>query len=89
MKKVNAVDEEIRFPSFWRPGSDYTPDLDNGGVLALAMQYMVLNSIDGKEMILPALPQGWSVDFKLRTPECRSVRVISEGGEIVKKEYLA
>ena len=88
MKKVNAVDEEIRFPSFWRPGSDYTPDLDNGGVLALAMQYMVLNCIDGKEMILPALPQGWSVDFKLRTPECRSVRVISEGGEIVKKEYL-
>ena len=88
MKKVNAVDEDIRFPSFWRPGSDYTPDLDNGGVLALAMQYMVLNCIDGKEMILPALPQGWSVDFKLRTPECRSVRVISEGGEIVKKEYL-
>lgn len=86
MRKVNAVDKEIRFPAFWRPGSDYTPDLDNGGVIALTMQYMLLNCVNGQEMILPALPEGWSADFKLRTPDGKSVRVVSDGPDIVRIE---
>lgn len=88
MRKVNAVDKEIRFPAFWRPGSDYTPDLDNGGVIALTMQYMLLNCVNGQEMILPALPEGWSADFKLRTPDGKSVRVVSEGSEVVRIERM-
>lgn len=86
MRKVNAVDKEIRFPAFWRPGSDYTPDLDNGGVIAITMQYMLLNCIDGQEMLLPALPEGWSADFKLRVPGGGTVRVISKGKDIIKVE---
>lgn len=88
MRKLNAVDKEIRFPAFWRPGSDYTPDLDNGGVIALTMQYMLLNCINGQEMILPALPEGWSSDFKLRTPGGKSVRVISEGSRVVFQKNM-
>lgn len=88
MRKLNAVDKEIRFPAFWRPGSDYTPDLDNGGVIALTMQYMLLNCINGQEMILPALPDGWSADFKLRTPGGKSVRVISEGSRVVFQKNM-
>lgn len=88
MMKVNAIDPEIRFPAFWRPGSDYTPDLDNGGVIATAMQYMLLNNVAGQRMILPALPSGWSADFKLRVPGGGAVRVISEGNTPVSiKEY--
>lgn len=88
MKKVNAVDKEIRFPAFWRPGSDYTPDFDNGGVIAIAMQYMLLNCINGQEMILPALPEGWSADFKLHMPDSKVIRVVSRGKEIVLKEKM-
>lgn len=88
MRKLNAVDKEIRFPAFWRPGSDYTPDLDNGGVIALTMQYMLLNCINGQEMILPALPEGWSADFKLCTPDGKSVRVISEGSRVVFQKNM-
>lgn len=88
MRKLNAVDKEIRFPAFWRPGSDYTPDLDNGGVIALTMQYMLLNCINGQEMLLPALPEGWSSDFKLRTPGGKSVRVISEGSRVVFQKNM-
>lgn len=86
LRKVDAVDKEIRFPAFWRPGSDYTPDLDNGGVIAITMQYMLLNCINGQEMLLPALPEGWSADFKLRTPGGGQVRVVSHGKDILKVE---
>lgn len=83
--KANAVDPEIRFPAFWRPGSDYTPDLDSGGVMAMAVQYMLLNCIDGRMMLLPALPDGWSADFKLHAHDGQTVRVKSSGKEILEK----
>lgn len=88
MKKVNAVDSEIRFPAFWRPGSDYTPDLDNGGVIAIAMQYMLLNCIDGQTLLLPALPEGWNADFKLSVPDGGSIHVVSKGKSILFSEIM-
>ena len=84
MIKVNAVDPAIRFPAFWKPGSDYVPDLDSGGVMATALQYMLLNNVGDKIHLLPALPEGWSVDFKLNAYDNTTVRVKSAGREIQK-----
>lgn len=87
MNKVNSVDPVIRFPAFWKPGSDYTPDLDNGGMMAIAIQEMLLQEApDGSgPLIFPALPDGWYADFKLHTPDA-VVRATSTPKGITRRE---
>lgn len=82
MKKVNATEPEIRFPAFWKPGSDYTPDLDNGGVIATALQYMLVNNVDQDIYILPALPETWKVDCKLNVYGNSTVRIKGQGRKV-------
>lgn len=79
LRNASATDPAIRFPAFWKPGSDYIPDLDNGGVLAQALQLMLLDNIDGRIAILQAMPDDWSVDFKLHANDNTTVRVIADG----------
>ncbi|MGN0053082.1 MAG: hypothetical protein ACI378_03340 [Bacteroides sp.] len=74
MQKVDALDSSIRFPAFWKPGSDYTPDFDNGGVIASAIQYMLLQQTDGQVNLLPALPEGWDANFKLHLYGNKAIR---------------
>jgi len=67
LKKAMAKDADVRFPAFWTPGSDYIPDLDNGGSMAMALQYMLLNcDFQGDAKVLPAWPGKWKVDFRLK-----------------------
>ena len=61
----------VAFPAFWKAGSDWIPDLDNGGSMALGLQYMLL-SPEGK--VKPACPGKWKVDFKLRARDGKTVR---------------
>ncbi len=82
LKNVSAVDPEVRFPVFWKPGSDYIPDLDNGGVFALGLQNMLLQNVDSQLWILPAFPESWDVDFKLHAFDNTVVRVKSEGKKV-------
>ncbi len=79
MRNASARDAEIRFPAFWKPGSDYVPDLDNGGVLALALQYMLLDNLDDSIVLLQAMPENWSVDFKLHAHDRTTVRAKADG----------
>ncbi|MBQ8520575.1 MAG: hypothetical protein IJ456_04220 [Bacteroides sp.] len=82
MMKVNALEPEIRFPAFWRPGSDYAPDLDNGGVIANALQYMLVNNVDEQIHVLPALPETWTVDCKLNVYGRTTVRLKGKGKQV-------
>jgi hypothetical protein len=54
-----------RFPAFWGPGHDYTPDHNWGGVGMQNLQEMVLQNFDGKIYLLPAWPRNLDVSFKL------------------------
>jgi hypothetical protein len=82
MKNVNSLEKEVRFPAFWKPGSDYVPDFDNGGALAIGLQNMLLQNVDHQILLLPALPKSWNVDCKLHAFDNTTVRVISEGETI-------
>lgn len=82
VKKVSAVESDVAFPAFWRPGSDYIPDFDNGGAMAMGLQHMMLQNVGDKILILPALPESWSVDFKLHAFDNTTVRVKSKGTEV-------
>lgn len=79
VRNATSTDSEIRFPAFWKPGSDYIPDFDNGGVLAQALQLMLLDNHDERIMILQAMPDNWEVDFKLNANDNTTVRATAKG----------
>ena len=48
---------DSRFPAFWGPNYDWTPDQDHGSVLLKALQAMLMQT-DGRVIyLLPAWPQ--------------------------------
>lgn len=57
-----------RFPAFWGPGFDWTPDHNWGGSAMTGLQEMLLQ-VDGKKIyLLPAWPAEWNAVFKLHAP---------------------
>jgi alpha-L-fucosidase 2 len=58
----------VRFPSFWGPDQDGTPDEDHGAVGKIALQWMLLHA-DGDQIILfGGWPGDWDVSFQLHAP---------------------
>ncbi len=59
-----------RFPAFWGPNYDWTPDQDHGGILMKTFQSMLLQAdpYSKKIYLLPAWPKDWDIDFKLHAP---------------------
>ena len=75
-------DPNERFPAFWGPNYDWTPDQDHGSVLMKAFQAMALQT-DGRAIrLLPAWPRGWDVSFKLHAPHRTVVECEFRGGEV-------
>lgn len=73
---------QSRFPAFWDAFHDWNPDMDHGGVLQLAMQYMLMQC-DGRAIrLLPAWPIDWDVDFKLHAPFETTIECSVRGGRI-------
>jgi hypothetical protein len=76
-------DPRLRFPAFWKRGHDYMPDQDNGGNGELGLQKMLIQCDGRKILLLPAWPNEWSADFKLRAPFDTTVEGRVEGGKII------
>jgi hypothetical protein len=75
-------DSGRRFPAFWGPGWDWTPDHNWGGSGMIALQEMLLQA-DGKKLfLLPTWPEGWDVHFKLHAPYNTTVECVVEGGKV-------
>ncbi|MBQ8673356.1 MAG: hypothetical protein IJ511_04790 [Bacteroides sp.] len=88
MKNVRATDPAVRFPVFWKPGSDYCPDLDNGGAFCIGLQNMLLQNVDSRILLLPALPAEWHVDFKLHAYDNTTVRAKGQGKEVLQLQVF-
>ena len=81
-------DPSKRFPNFFGPNFDWTPDQDHAGVPCIALQRMLMQC-DGDEIILfPAWPLDWDVSFKLHAPGNTIVECELKAGEIVKLVVL-
>lgn len=77
-------DPNARFPAFWGPNYDWTPDQDHGGVLIKATQAMLMQT-DGQAIyLLPAWPSDWDVSFKLHAPSHTTVECELKGGKIIR-----
>ena len=62
---LTTHDETRRFPAFWGPNFDGTPDQCLGGNCMLVLQRMLLQADGNKILLFPAWPKDWDVDFKL------------------------
>ena len=77
-----------RFPAFWGPGYDWTPDHNWGGSGMIGLQEMLLQ-VDGKKILLfPAWPKEWDVHFKLCAPYNTTVEVVWKNGKMERLVVL-
>lgn len=75
-------DSQRRFPAFWGPGFDWTPDHNWGGSGMIGLQEMLLQT-DGKIIrLFPAWPKDWDVHFKLSAPYNTTVEAILRQGKV-------
>ena len=75
-------DAKTRFPAFWGPGFDWTPDHNWGGTGMIGLQEMLLQT-DGKKILLfPSWPMNWNVHFKLHAPYNTTVEAVLKNGRI-------
>lgn len=80
--KLKLQNSGRRFPAFWGPGFDWTPDHNWGGSGMIGLQEMLMQC-DGKKIILfPAWPKNWDVHFKLHAPYQTTVEGILKNGKL-------
>jgi len=68
VERARHHDAGERFPAFWGPNYDWTPDQCHGGVLLKTFQSMLLQTDGRRIFLLPSWPRQWDVDFKLHAP---------------------
>ncbi|PWS29566.1 hypothetical protein DHW03_03055 [Pedobacter yonginense] len=82
LTKAKLKDSGRRFPAFWGPGFDWTPDHNWGGSGMIGLQEMLMQC-DGKDIYLfPAWPKTWNVHFKLHAPYQTTVEGTLINGKI-------
>lgn len=77
-----------RFPAFWGPGFDWTPDHNWGGSGSIGLQEMLMQTDDERIVLFPAWPKTWDVKFKLHAPHQTTVECELKGGKVVRLEVL-
>ncbi len=84
VERAGKYDKKMRFPAFWGPNYDWTPDQDHGGILMKAFQSMILqpDPYSKKLYLLPAWPKNWNGEFKLHAPYNTIVEGQIKNGEI-------
>jgi hypothetical protein len=83
--RLKLSDGPYRFPAFWGPGFDWSPDHNWGGSGMIAMQEMLmLETPDGKILLFPAWPKHWNVHFKLHASACTTVEATLRDGRLTQ-----
>lgn len=75
-----------RYPTFWGPGHDWTPDHNWGGSGMIGLQEMLLQTVGNELRVFPAWPREWDVDFKLHAPDRTTVECSLRAGKIQRIE---
>jgi hypothetical protein len=82
VSRARRRDRNERFPAFWGPNYDWTPDQDHGGILLKTLQAMALQTDGDKIYLLPAWPKHWDVDLKLHAPRATTVEARYADGKL-------
>lgn len=81
-------DSERRFPTFWGPGHDWTPDHNWGGSGMIGLQEMLMQCCGDKIYLFPAWPKEWDVSFKLHAPHNTTIEIEYINGELQKIDVI-
>ena len=73
-----------RFPTFWGPGLDWSPDHNWGGSGTIALQEMMMQVVGKKIYLMPAWPKDWNADVKLHAPYNTTVEATIKNGKVEK-----
>ena len=80
---LKMQDGPHRFPAFWGPGYDWTPDHNWGGSGMIAVQEMLMQEVDDRIYLFPAWPRDWDVRFRLRASRGTIVEAELRQGKVV------
>ena len=84
LTREKFADGPHRFPTFWGPGYDWTPDHNRGGTAMIGLQEMLMQ-VDGKKIFLtPAWPAAWNVLFRLHAPYKTIIEGEIRAGKIIQ-----
>jgi alpha-L-fucosidase 2 len=70
-----------RFPGFYGPNYDWTPDQDQISVFMIGLQRMLMQCQGDRILLLPAWPKEWNVSFKLHAPRQTTVEGVYRDGK--------
>lgn len=79
---LKMQDSGRRFPAFWGPGFDWTPDHNWGGSGMIGIQEMLLQVDGDKIHLFPAWPANRDVHFKLHAPKNTIIEAKLKDGKI-------
>ena len=82
--KRKMADGPHRFPAFWGPGHDWTPDHNWGGSGMIQLQEMLMQTEGTAIRLFPCLDPAIDVEFKLQAPFATEVEVSLKNGRIEK-----
>jgi hypothetical protein len=82
VQRFQATATGSRFPGFYGPNYDWTPDQQHGSNAMTALQRMLIQPDGGKIRLFTAWPMGWDVDFRLHAPGNTVVEGTLKGGAL-------
>lgn len=84
LTSLKLQNSERRFPTFWGPGYDWTPDHNWGGSGMIGLQEMLLQTDGQRILLFPAWPKEKDIHFKLHAPANTTVEAELKDGKLVK-----
>ena len=78
--------QDYRFPAFYGPNFDWSPDMNHGGSAMIGLQEMLLQTFANNTRqirVAPSWPEEWDVSFKLHAPFETIIEGEVRAGEIV------
>jgi hypothetical protein len=82
LAKLKLADGPHRYPAFWGPGYDWTPDCNWGGSGMIGLQEMLLQEAEGKILLFPAWPADQDVHFRLHASGNTTVEATLKDGRL-------
>ena len=80
--QLKLSDGPYRFPAFWGPGFDWSPDHNWGGSGMIAVQEMLVQEVGDTLYLFPAWPHEWDVSFRLHASCGTIVEATQKDGKV-------